>query len=472
VTGSGEQLREALVAVLGSEVRVSAGSSDRDLHAEDISFHRPRRPDFVVYPRSTGEVARVLAFAHEHRVPVTPFGAGSSLEGHVIPVAGGISLDLSGLDRVLAVSPDDLSAHVQAGVTRGALARAAGSQGLFFPVDPGADATLGGMAATNAAGTTTIRYGKMRANVLELQAVLPGGEVIRTGSAAAKTSAGYDLTGLLVGSEGTLAVITELRLRLYGIPEVTVAQRISFPDVESACRCAAAAVAAGSAVTRLELLDAWTMAAINAYHGSEYPEGHCLLVEAAGTEASVEGDLELVRELAEAEGATSVFQEREADGRARLWAARHEAAYAAAAAAPGRRSRSTDTCVPISELAAAIGYARAQAEELGLTAAILGHAGDGNVHLSLQVDVDDPDELRRVDTLVHRLVEDALARGGTCTGEHGIGLGKVEALELEHPDLLPLMRAIKSTFDPHGILNPGKVLATGGDPAGEVAVVR
>jgi D-lactate dehydrogenase (cytochrome) len=297
----------------------------------------------------------------------------------------------------------------------------------------------------------------MRANVLALEAVLADGAIIRTGSRAPKTSAGYDLTSLLVGSEGTLAVITEVRVRLYGIPEHVVAQRISFPTIDAACRTAAAAVAAGSAVTRLELLDAWTLAAINAYRGSSYPEGPCLLVEAAGTEATVEADLELVRELALAEGATEIVDERDPAGRARLWAARHDAAYAAAAASPGRHERATDTCVPVSELAGAVAFARAEVERLGLDAAILGHAGDGNVHVSLQLDPDDPAELALADELVERLVLDALARGGTCTGEHGIGLGKIAALELEHGDLVPLMREIKRVFDPHGIMNPGKV---------------
>jgi D-lactate dehydrogenase (cytochrome) len=454
-----DALRLELEAALGDGGRVSSGDSDRDLHAADISFHRPRRPDVVVYPASTGEVSRVLALADERRIPVTPFGAGSSLEGHVIPTRGGISLDLSRLDRILEISAGDLTATVQAGVTRGALARAAGEHGLFFPVDPGADATLGGMAATNAAGTTTIRYGKMRANVLALEAVLPNGSVIRTGSPAPKTSAGYDLTSLLVGSEGTLAVITELRVRLFGIPEHVVAQRISFPRVEDACRTAAAVVAAGSAVTRLELLDAWSLAAINRHFGTAYDEGPCLLVEAAGSGASVEADLALVRETARAEGATAIVEEREPDARARLWAVRHEATYAAAAAAPGRRERATDTCVPVSELAAAVGVARAELERLGLVGGILGHAGDGNVHVSLWVDPDDDAESARADELVDNLVADALARGGTCTGEHGIGLGKLRALELEHGDLVPLMRRIKDVFDPHGIMNPGKVFA-------------
>jgi D-lactate dehydrogenase (cytochrome) len=453
-----DALREALAAVLGDGARVSDGDSERDLHSSDLSFHRPQLPELVVYPSSTEDVSRVLALANEHGVAVTAFGAGSSLEGHVIPERGGISLDLSRMDRILEIAADDLTGTVQPGVTRSALERAAGAHGLFFPVDPGADATLGGMAATNAAGTTTVRYGKMRANVLALEAVLADGTVVRTGSRARKTSAGYDLTSLLVGSEGTLAIITELTVRLYGIPEHVAAQRISFPTLEAACRTAAAAVAAGSAVTRLELLDAWTIRAINAHLGTSYPPGPCLLVEAEGTEATVEADLTLVRDLAEAEGATEIVDEREPEGRARLWAARHAAAYASAAAAPGRHERATDTCVPVSELAGAVAFARAEAERLGLEAAILGHAGDGNVHVSLQVDVDDPDETARADELVERLVVDALARGGTCTGEHGIGRGKLRALELEHGDLLPLMRGIKRLFDPNGILNPGKVV--------------
>jgi len=449
------------VELLGDGARVSDGESERDLHSEDITFHRPRRPDLVVYPGSTEDVSRVLAFANARRIAVTPFGAGSSLEGHVIPTQGGISLDLSHMDRVLEIAPGDLAATVQAGVTRSALARAAGAHGLFFPVDPGADATLGGMAATNAAGTTTIRYGKMGANVLALEAVLADGTVLRTGSRARKTSAGYDLTSLLVGSEGTLAVITELRLRLYGIPEHAVALRISFDSIDAACSTAAAVVAAGSAVSRLELLDAWTLGAINAYRGTAYPEGPCLLVEAEGTAATVEADLELVRELAQAEGASQIVEERDAAGRAGLWAARHDAAYAAAAASPGRHERTTDTCVPVSELPGAVAFARAEIARVGLSAAILGHAGDGNLHVSLQVDPDDPAETALADELFESLVADALARGGTCTGEHGIGLGKIKALELEHGDLVPLMREIKRVFDPNGIMNPGKVFTDG-----------
>ena len=451
LTEAAQALREAL-----GEDRVRDGDSERDLHAGDLSFHAPHRPDLVVYPSSTDEVARVLTLANGHRIPVTPFGVGTSLEGHVIPVHGGISLDLSRLDRILEISPENLTATVQAGVTRLTLARAAGQHGLFFPVDPGADATLGGMAATNAAGTTTVRYGKMRANTLALEAVLADGRVIRTGSRTAKTSAGYDLTGLLIGSEGTLAVITEVTVRLHAIPEHAVALRIAFPDIESACRTAASVVAAGAGVTRVELLDAWIVSAVNAYSGTSYPEGPCLFVEATGSEEVVLADLELVQAIAEAEGATDVVHERDPDARARLWKARHDAAHATAAKFPGTKERATDVCVPLTELAGAARFARAEIDRLGLNAGIVGHAGDGNLHIAVQVD---PDEIGLSDELVHNVVDDALARGGTCTGEHGIGIGKIGALEQEHGDLIPLMLAIKASFDPHGILNPGKVLA-------------
>jgi D-lactate dehydrogenase (cytochrome) len=428
-----------------------------------MTFHRPSRPDIVVYAGSTVEVACVLRLADEYHVPVTPFGAGSSLEGHVIPVAGGISLDLTGMDRILSIAPANLTATVQAGVTRSALERAAGAHGLFFPVDPGADATLGGMAATNASGTTTVRYGKMRTNVLALEAVLAGGRVIRTGSVALKTSAGYDVTGLLIGSEGTLGVITELTLRMQGIPEQAVALRISFPTIESACTAAVGAVAAGSGVTRLELLDAINVRAINAYSGTSFPEVPCLFVEAAGTAESVEGDLALVRALADEHGAVEVVHERDATARARLWSARHNVGYSWSRLWPGLRHCSTDVCVPLSELPAAVAKARLAVDRLGLRGGILGHVGDGNFHVSITLDDNDSAEIAAWHELSQLVVEDALERGGTCTGEHGIGLGKRSALELEHRDLLPLYRGLKRLFDPNGIMNPGKVLVADGD---------
>jgi D-lactate dehydrogenase (cytochrome) len=452
-------LAELVAALDGDESRVSRGDSDRSLHAEDMTFHSPSLPDVVVYPVTSEEVARVLAVADRHAVPVTPFGAGSSLEGHVIPVAGGIRLDVRRMDAILALEPENLTASVQCGVTRNALNRAAGEHGLFFPVDPGADATLGGMAATNASGTTTVRYGKMRANVLALEAALPGGQLIRTGSRAPKTSAGYDLTGLLVGSEGTLGVITELTLRLQGIAEHAVAVRISFPDVESAGRAAVTVVAAGGAVTRLELLDATNVRALNAYSGTSYPETPCLFAEASGGAASVESDLELLLDVARAEGALEIHHERDPDARALLWSARHNVAYSWSHLWPGLKHCSTDTCVPLSELPGAIEHARTELERLQLRGGIVGHVGDGNFHVGVALDPADPAEVDRFHRLAAALVDDALARGGTCTGEHGIGLGKLDALAREHPDLLPLYRGVKAVFDPHGIMNPGKVVA-------------
>ncbi len=457
-TGSVE-LEAALRRVLGDDARVRAGESDLDLHAEDMTFHPPHRPDVVAYPVSTDEVSGVLALASELGVPVTPFGAGSSLEGGVIPLRGGISLDLSRMDKILAIAQDDLVAIVQPGVPRSALARAAAEHGLMFPVDPGADATLGGMASTNAGGTTTVRYGKMRPNVLALEVVLADGSVVRTGSRAAKTSAGYDLTGLMVGAEGTLGVITELTLRLYGIPDYVVAARISFPTVEAACRTASAAVAAGPAISRIEMLDAWTVRAINAYEDTSYPETPCLFVEIEGARDAAEADLELVRELATTEGADDFIEERAPDARAALWRARHSTGYALDAWVPGKQSRTTDVCVPVSELAASVELARVHLDRLGLVASILGHAGDGNYHVGLMIDPDDPAEVAASDEFVEILVDDALARGGTCTGEHGVGAGKLGALEREHGDLLALMRGVKQVFDPAGILNPGKVVA-------------
>jgi D-lactate dehydrogenase (cytochrome) len=456
-----DRLATALADALGDPSRVSAGESERDLHSADMTVYAAHRPDVVVYPRSTDDVASVLALADDERVPVTPFGAGSSLEGHVIPIEGGISLDLSRMDTIVSVEPENLTATVQAGVTRSALERAAGEHGLWFPVDPGADATLGGMAATNASGTTTVRFGKMRPNVLALEAVLPGGSVIRTGSRAAKTSAGYDLTGLLVGSEGTLGVITELTLRLYGIPEHVVAVRVSFPSLEAACRTAVTAVAAGAGVRRLELVDPMYVRAVNTHSGESYPEVPCLFFETAGSEASVEGDLALVLAVAEEEGAVNVIHERDTDSRARLWAARHNAAYSWAQLWPGTRHVTTDVCVPLAELPAAVTFSRTAADRLQLRAGIVGHVGDGNFHVGVTLDPDDAAEVARWHEFSRVVVEDALSRGGTCTGEHGIGMGKIHALELEHPDLLPLYRGIKELFDPNGIMNPGKVFALG-----------
>jgi D-lactate dehydrogenase (cytochrome) len=448
-------LADALAEVLDAG-RVADGESALDQHAADLSYHPPHRPDAVVFPETTEEVARVLAFADRERIPVVPFGAATSLEGHVIPVAGGISLDLGRLNRILSVEPADLTAVVEPGVTRLALNERLGRDGLQFPVDPGADATLGGMAATNASGTTTVRYGGMRAHVLALEVVLAGGGVIRTGSRARKSSAGYDLTSLFVGSEGTLGVITELALRVHGIPEHAVAIRIAFPDLDAACRAAVAIVGAGVSATRLELLDAETLRAVNAYKGTSYEEAPSLFVELSGSDQGVAGDLEAARELAE--DATAFQAERDPTARSRLWEARHHVLFALVAASPGKEHLSTDVCVPVSHLPDAVRHARAEIDRQGLTGTVVAHAGDGNYHVLFMLDPADPSELERARALNAAIVEWALEHGGTCTGEHGIGLGKIDYLQREHGDLLPLMRGVKALLDPNGIMNPGKVL--------------
>jgi D-lactate dehydrogenase (cytochrome) len=447
-----------LAALLG-DGRVSAGESVLDQHAADPTYHAPHRPDAVVFPESTDDVARVLEWADRELVPVVPYGAATSLEGHVIPVRGGVSLDTVRMNRILAVDAGDLTAVVQPGVTRMTLNERLGRDGLHFPVDPGADASLGGMAATNASGTTTVRYGGMRAHVLALEVVLPGGRVLRTGSRARKSSAGYDVGALFVGSEGTLGVITELTLRVHGIPEHTVAIRIVFPSLDEACAAAVATVGAGVSVTRLELLDAETLRAVNAYKGATLEEAPSLFVELAGSAEGVAGDLEAVRELAD--GCTVFEAERDPTARARLWEARHHVAFALVAATPGRVHLSTDVCVPVSQLPEAIRRARAEADRSGLWTSLVAHAGDGNYHVLFALDPADPSELERARTLNDEIVEFALAHGGTCTGEHGVGLGKIGYLEREHGDLLPLMHGIKRLCDPHGIMNPGKVLPDG-----------
>jgi D-lactate dehydrogenase (cytochrome) len=449
VTQVADDLRE----LLGGD-KVATSESVLDLHAGDLSYHPRRSPAAVVYPESTEDVSRVLAWANARAVPVVPFGAGTSLEGHVIPADGAVTLDLGRLNRVLEVLPGDLQVRAQPGVLRSELNLAVVEHGLWFTVDPGADASLGGMAATNASGTTTVRYGGMRANVLALEVVLADGTTIRPGSRTVKTSAGYDLRSLFVGSEGTLGVITELTLRLHGLPERPVAIRVAFPDVGAACRSAVALVGAGLTVTRCELLDEATLRAVNAYMDTSYTEAPSLFVELDG------GDDELgsVREVCGWEGATAVEAVTAAEERTRLWEARHHAAFAVAAAEPGKRWFATDVCVPLSVLPGAVEHGRACADRRGIPAAVIAHAADGNFHLALMVDPEDAGEVAAAQALYAELVDWALERGGTSTGEHGIGLGKLDYLEREHSDLLPYLRAVKDAFDPNGILNPGKVV--------------
>lgn len=442
------------------EGRVVTEGEEIPRHAGGVfTYHSPHPPDAVVYPENRDEVVEVLRFANENGVPVVPFGQGSSLEAHTVPLHGGISLDFGRMNRVLEARPDDFIARVEPGVTHEQLNAELKRYGLFFPVDPGWDASLGGMAATNASGTNAVRYGVMKDQVLGLEVVLGDGTVMRTGGLAMKSSAGYNLTGLFVGSEGTLGVFTELVLRLYPIPERILAARATFTDVESAGRAAVAIIRSGMRIGRVELVDARTVEAVNAYKGTDYAVSPTLFFEFSGSEASVEHDVEAARRVSDTEGCDAFEFEADEAGRERLWEARHEAGLAIQALYAGKRPMTTDVCVPISDLPGALVHARDAIASRGLDGAILGHVGDGNYHSVFPVDVDDPEDLRRAEEVNAEIVDYALARGGTCTGEHGIGSGKTAHLQKEHGDSLPFMREIKRLSDPNGILNPGKVFA-------------
>ncbi|GAB6876448.1 FAD-binding oxidoreductase [Thermaerobacter litoralis] len=452
---------EDLRARLGDARKVVTGQAAREHHSHDFSYHPPRLPAAVVYPESTADVQAVLEWAARHRVAVVPFGVGSSLEGHTVPLAGGVSLDMTRMDAILEIRPEDFLVRVQPGLTRSRLNQRLAREGLFFPVDPGADATIGGMIANNASGTNAVRYGAMKHQVLGLEVVLAGGQVIRTGSRAVKSSAGYNLTALFVGSEGTLGVVTEAILRVYPLPEFVLAARAGFATVEAAARVAVALIRAGVPVARVELVDGATIRAVNGYKGTAYPERPTLFLEFAGPEAAVREEVALAQELAALEDAVEFAFETDPAAREKLWEARHQAALAIAAASPGRRMMATDVCVPLSQLPASIRFARQVAEEHGLEAAVLGHVGDGNYHVIFMVDPENPAEVARAEAVNERIVRDALARGGTCTGEHGVGMGKVKYLAAEHGDeAVALMRSLKGLLDPWGILNPGKVVGT------------
>jgi D-lactate dehydrogenase (cytochrome) len=444
--------------ILPGEDGVRADGGEVERHAGGVfTYHDPRPPDAVVYPRGRDEVAALLSFCNEHGVPVVPFGQGSSLEGQTIPKEGGVSLDLARMDAILEVRPDDFLARVQPGLTHESLNARLREHGLFFPVDPGWDASLGGMAATNASGTNAVRYGTMRDQVLGLEVVLADGTVMRTGGLAMKSSAGYNLTALFVGSEGTLGVFTEMVLRLYPIPEHVLAARAVFPSVEAAGRTAVAVIRSGTQVGRCELVDARTVQAVNSYKGTAYAPSPTLFLEFSGSEAAVERDVAQARGLCEAEGASAFDFEEDEAGRERLWEARHDAALAIRELDPGKRPMTTDVCVPISELPDALRHAREVIASRGFEGAILGHVGDGNYHAVFPVDPEDEADLEKAKEVNAEIVAYALARGGTCTGEHGIGFGKIGHLREEHGDSLAFMRAVKRLADPNGVLNPGKL---------------
>ena len=438
--------------------RFQTGQSIRAQHAHTTTYIPTQAPDGVVFPESTAEVQEVVRACAAHRVPVIAFGVGSSLEGHVNAPGGGISLDTSRMNRIVAVNAEDLDCTVGPGVTREDLNHHLRDTGLFFPIDPGANATLGGMAATRASGTNAVRYGTMRENVLSLTAVMADGEAVTTGGRARKSSAGYDLARLLVGSEGTLGIITALTLKLQGIPQAISGGVCPFPTLEAASRAVIATIQMGIPVARIELVNALQMRAMKNYSKLDYPESPCLFVEFHGSDAGVAEQAETFGAIAEEEGGGPFLWTAVAEERNRLWKARHDAYWASLTLRPGAKGLSTDVCVPISRLAECVAETEADIAEMGLIAPIVGHAGDGNFHTLALMDADDPKEIALVEAFVGRLNRRAIAMGGTCTGEHGIGQGKAGFLREEMGHGVDVMRAIKQALDPLNILNPGKIL--------------
>jgi D-lactate dehydrogenase (cytochrome) len=450
-------LQEELIAALDAQ-RVVTGADELRRHGTDEGWHAAAAPDVVVYPRDTEEAAAVVRICRDHATPIVPFGAGTSLEGHVAAVKGGVSVDTTQMDKILRLSVEDMDVTVQAGVTRRQLDAKLRPEGVFFSVDPGADATIGGMAATGASGTTSVRYGTMRENVLSLTVVTADGEVVRTRSRARKSSAGYDLTRLFVGSEGTLGLITEITLRLQPTPESMTAAACAFETLDGAVNCVIEVLANAIGVARIELLDDVQIDAVNRHFEMELEVGPTLLLEFHGTPEDTAAQAKAVGEIAASHGGRGFDWAADERERRRLWHARHGAYEACRALRPGARGFTTDASVPISRHAECIAQTKADLDESGLLAPIVGHVGDGNFHLAILVDPDDPDELARAKALNDRLVRRAIAMDGTCTGEHGVGYGKSAFLELEHGAAgVALMRAVKSALDPMHLFNPGKV---------------
>lgn len=448
---------QELTSIVGD--RLTRAESELEQHGRGETHLPPAPPDVVVYPVTTDEVSAVVRVCAEHDAPIVPYGAGTSLEGHVAAVQGGVCVDLTRMNRILRTSVADMDATVEAGVTRLQLTKALGGSGATFFIDPGADATLGGMAATGASGTTSVRYGTMRENVLGLTVVLADGSVVRTGGRARKSSAGYDLTRLMIGSEGTLGIITEVTLRLHPIPDAIAAAVCAFPSVDQGVHAVVALLQCGVPLARIELLDAMTVQAVNALSGLGLPEVPTVFLEIhAYSRAAIAEQLAAVEEtIGGFDGRVHASATTEEE-RHRLWEARHNVYYAGLAMRPGARSWTTDVCVPVSELPAIIAATRADLDETGIVAPLVGHVGDGNFHLLMLVRPDHPEDLEVARGANDRLVARALACGGTCTGEHGVGLGKRASLAKEHGDLLPIMRGIKTLLDPRGIMNPGKVV--------------
>ena len=437
--------------------RLSTAPAVREQHGKDLTWAPGFPPDAVAFVQSTLEVQAVVQVCAGLRVPVIAFGTGTSLEGHFTAPYGGISIDLSQMNKILEVNPEDLDARVEAGVTRKQLNVHLRDQGLFFPIDPGADASIGGMAATRASGTNAVRYGTMRENVMGLKVVMANGEIVRTGGRAKKSSAGYDLTRLMVGSEGTLGVITEVALKLHGIPESIAAGVCTFPSVEACCRTTIETIQNGIPIARIELVDAEHIKAINAYSKLSLAVTPTLFVEFHGTKAGTEEQAERFAEIAAGHEGSGFQWATQEEDRAKLWQARHDAFWATKNIAPGKsESIATDVCVPISRLAECVEETRRDLEQHKIYGPMIGHVGDGNFHVVLFCDRDDPQEVKQVKDAYDRLIDRALGMGGTCTGEHGIGSGKRHYLAKEHGNGLDVMRAIKLALDPQNIMNPGK----------------
>ncbi|MEE3358485.1 MAG: FAD-linked oxidase C-terminal domain-containing protein [Pseudomonadota bacterium] len=452
-TAAIEEIRE----LLGD--RLSTGSSIREIHSRDEAYSTPSLPDAVAFPETTEEVSQIMRICTKHKCPVVPYGVGTSLEGHIVPIHGGISIDTSRMNQILEVHAEDLDAVVQPGVTREQLNEDLRATGLMFTVDPGANATLGGMAATRASGTNAVRYGTMRENVLALEVVLADGTVIETGTRARKSSAGYDLTHLFVGSEGTLGIITKLTVRLYGQPEHIAAATCAFPTIDDAVNTVILAIQTGLPMARIELLDELQMKGMNTYNPDmNMAEKPYLFLEFHGSPAGVEEQVASFRDIAEEFDVQDFEWASKTEDRNRLWAARHSAYYAGKSLRPGAEGVVTDVCVPISELAECIRGTQEDIAASGLIAPLVGHVGDGNFHLLILVDPESDEELKRAKELAHNVCRRALASGGTVTGEHGVGTGKMRYMEEEHGPAYAVMAQLKKSLDPNNLMNPGKMV--------------
>jgi D-lactate dehydrogenase (cytochrome) len=438
--------------------RLSTAQAVREQHGRDESYHAPAPPDAVAFAHSTEEVSAIVKICAKHKVPIIPYGTGTSLEGHVAALRGGVCIDVSQMNQVLEVNTADLDVRVQPGVTRKQLNEYLRDTGLFFPIDPGADASLGGMAATRASGTNAVRYGTMRENVLSMTVVLADGRIIRTSKRARKSSAGYDLTRLFVGSEGTLGVITELTLRLYGIPEAMSSATCWFKDIDGAVNTVIQTIQAGVPIARIEIADDVQMDAINRYSKLNMPVAPTLWLEFHGTERGVQEQAEMVQAIAAENGGADFAWTTNPEDRKKLWQARHDAAYANKALRPNGQVWATDVCVPISRLAECIAETKKDIDASYIPAPIVGHVGDGNFHLTLVLDPNEPKDVAEAERLNNRLVARALALDGTCTGEHGVGYGKLDFLVAEHGEAVSVMRTIKKALDPDNLMNPGKIV--------------